>query len=191
MKTAILIAAAGASTRLERPKQLLKYKNKNLLQYMIDECLAFGDADIFVALGANGMEIEKLLDLSNCIVLHNPDWERGLGNTIAFGVSQIKREYREIILVLGDQVYFTQNNLMDLMKKRKVSDADIIVSRYQDGQGPPVLFDVSLRTKLEALEGDNGAKSIIKSGNYKIDFVDFHLGNLDVDSREDLHLLNL
>lgn len=142
-------------------------------------------------LGANGELIESQLSGHDIRIVRNPSWEQGMANSIAFGVSQIKKKFKQVIIVMGDQVYFKANVLHDLMQKRKASDSHIIVSRYLEGQGPPVLFDHRYTSDLLLLNGDDGAKSVIKANIGQVKYVKFLQGHLDIDTEEDLHLLNI
>ncbi len=189
-KTAIVILAAGASMRLGQPKQLLPFQDQLLLDYIIDECLSFSAENIFVVLGANK---EKIENSSQCLaevkVLINENWKDGLSSSIALATEKLALQYEQIIFVLGDQLFFTSDILRQLIFQKTHSKADIIFSKYQEGQGPPILFDKKTFEDLKNLKGDIGAKELIFSDIYSTASIRFEKGNLDVDTKEDLYLL--
>ncbi len=84
-KIAILILAAGSSSRMGSPKQLLKWKNSNLLGHTISKATQLKVDEIILVLGANSDKIISEIDAKNVKVLINPNWKLGLGSSISAG----------------------------------------------------------------------------------------------------------
>ena len=82
----LVILAAGASTRLGKPKQLLKYKGKNLLQNAIDAATGSTVASVVVVLGANAADVSKNIDKSKTRVLVNTEWEEGMAASVSMSM---------------------------------------------------------------------------------------------------------
>ncbi|MFK7949259.1 MAG: NTP transferase domain-containing protein [Saprospiraceae bacterium] len=189
MKTAILIIAAGASRRLGQPKQLLNYKNTFLLNYIIQECKAGEIGDIYVVLGANQEQIKS--KLSNDIsIFINDNWQKGMGNSIAFGMQNIiNKDYDSVIIAVGDQPFFSRTILQSIIGKQSNTNSSIVISKYEKGRGTPCFFNENLFSELIQLKGDIGAKPIIKKYKHQVEMIDFPKGNIDIDTIDDLKYL--
>src|SRR6478672_7716742 len=86
---AVIILAAGSSSRLGRPKQLLAYKGKTLLQHAIDSAKATKAKQILVVLGAVKELINNQIDDKGIVRVDNPNWESGLASSIKAGINAL------------------------------------------------------------------------------------------------------
>lgn len=188
MRFSILIIAAGSSSRLGQPKQLLLYKDGNLLSHTIDACRESEIGNIHLVLGANHEAILKETDTSNCQVHINPNWQNGMGNSIAFGIKQIKENIDGIIITMADQPFLKKEHLKQLIQKQS---SGIVLSKYEEGKGPPTFFSNDYFEELSNLSGDDGAKTVIKKHQSFVQSVQFPKGNIDIDTEEDLKYLKL
>ncbi len=186
-KYAILILAAGSSSRLGRPKQLIKFGKGNLLSNTIDIVSSIDNADVHIILGAYAEEILAKIDTSYPIHI-NPNWVRGMGNSISFAVDQIKHiEYDALILTVCDQPYLEASHFVQLIELYEAdSEAEIIISKYEFGGGPPSLFSRKYFDQLSNLDGEEGAKSVVTSFKEKNQHIHFDKGHIDIDTEEDL-----
>lgn len=184
---AIIILAAGRSARLGSPKQLLSYRGKTLLQHSIDTALESQASPILVVLGSGKDTIEKELTQSQIFILENSCWESGMASSISCGINNLKiiaPESEAAILMVCDQPFVNATLLNDLINKHKKSGQYIVASSYENTMGTPALFHKSLFSELSALEGESGAKSLIKKYNQQTGFVSFDQGSIDIDTRE-------
>uniref|UniRef100_UPI00404A1FC8 nucleotidyltransferase family protein n=1 Tax=Daejeonella sp. TaxID=2805397 RepID=UPI00404A1FC8 len=184
---AVIILAAGKSARLGSPKQLLSYRDKTLLQHSIDTALESQASLILVVLGSEKDTIEKELNQSQIFILENSSWESGMASSISCGINNLKiiaPESEAAILMVCDQPFVNATLLNDLINKHKESGQSIVASSYADTLGTPALFHKSLFSELSALEGESGAKSLIKKYNQQTGFVSFDQGSIDIDTRE-------
>jgi molybdenum cofactor cytidylyltransferase len=189
MSIAILVIAAGASRRLGQAKQLLRHRNTFLLHYILDECVVSRLGDVHLVLGANRAQIQTKIDL-NIPIYFNNDWSEGMGKSIAFGMQQImQKNYDGVIVTVGDQPFFDQYILKELVLKQKEKQAKIVISTYSKGAGTPCYFDKSLFAELCQLRSDIGAKPIIKKYHHLVERIDFPKGHIDIDTTADLKYL--
>ena len=70
-KIAILILAAGESSRMGKPKQLLKWKDSNLVNYSISKAIQLSPKNVFVVLGCNFEQIKNEIQENNITILEN------------------------------------------------------------------------------------------------------------------------
>jgi len=189
---AIIILAAGRSARLGSPKQLLNYRGKTLLQHSIDTALESQASPVIVILGSVKETIEKQLDQTQIIILENTAWESGMASSISYGINKLNTiapDSEAAILMVCDQPYVSASLLNELINKHLESGQSIIASSYENTLGTPALFHKSLFSELSALEGESGAKSLIKKYNLQTRSVSFDQGSIDIDTRE--NYLNL
>ncbi len=187
MNPTIIILAAGASSRLGKAKQLLVYKNKTLLRHTIDEAEK-AKAQIIVVLGANEMDIKKELADAKIDVVYNNNWQQGMATSINAGLKKALENNPELancIICVCDQPYVSADLFKQLMDKKEETGKKIIASAYAGTLGTPVLFDKTYFEDLLQLQGDEGAKKIVKNSSEDIASVDFEMGRIDIDLSTD------
>lgn len=188
----IVILAAGASTRLGEPKQLLKYNDVTLMQHALDEALAAGAQKVFVVLGSGGEEIAGQINKKQANILFNKNWEEGIASSIREGLQQsllLSANVDVLILMVCDQPYVNAALLKNLVNEYIESGKPIVASQYKDTLGTPVLFHKSFFPQLLKLKGDNGAKKILMDNRDHVQAVRFPLGDIDIDNMADYQML--
>ena len=190
MRIAILLIAAGSSSRLGQPKQLLPYREKTLLGNSIQVCLDSQLGEVHLILGANQAAILEKVETEGCQIHINPNWQEGMSTSIAFGVRQIlDKNYDGLIISVADQPFLEKEHLIQLIENYKQQQKSIILSQYEEGKGPPTFFEKKHLEELAILAGDDGAKAVIKKHLSQVSFVSFLRGNIDVDEKADIKWL--
>jgi molybdenum cofactor cytidylyltransferase len=190
LKTGIIILAAGGSSRLGRPKQLLDYKGKTLLQTVINEALETSCRPVITVLGANAKEIASQHDQVNFVI--NESWENGMASSIVAGLSTMIRnnsEIESIIIAVADQAFIKMINFNHLIEKQKETGKNIIASTYAGTVGTPALFKKDYFEALLSLTGAEGAKKILKQYPQDVETVVFERGEIDIDTETDYNNL--
>lgn len=185
---AIIILAAGSSSRLGSPKQLLMFEGKSLLQRAIDEAIASGIGDAVVITGANHDRIVSSLSGSKADFIYNKRWQQGMASSMQTGLSALLAKYPDldtVIVILCDQPYVSSMLLRELLAKRKTTDKGIIACEYKDTLGVPVLFSRAYFDALLSLKGTEGAKKIIAANVEDTDSIHFAQGAVDIDTKDD------
>jgi molybdenum cofactor cytidylyltransferase len=192
-QVAIVILAAGTSSRLGRPKQLEIVHDKSLLNHTIDIALATSIEKIVVVLGARFDEIKEHIKGKNVTCVENKSWSLGLSTSIIYGLDWILENnlnINKIIFMVCDQPYIHNELLTSLINTQIKTQLPIVASEYSGIKGIPALFDKSMFGLLKELTGDSGAGKIIKKYPNLVASVPFEKGVVDIDCDEDLTKLN-
>ena len=189
MKVGVYILAAGASRRLGQPKQLLRFKNSTLLNHVIVTCQRAGFEIVNVILGAHHEKIiPSIPEVAN--VLINNNWKFGMATSIHLAIENISNENEGILLLVGDQPGLSVEVLLNMKQEIMANPLGIISSEYREGFGPPVFFNKRFFNELKSLQGDKGAKDLIKREQNEVTYISFPTGNIDIDTEGDLQELS-
>ena len=191
-KTGIIILAAGNSSRLGRPKQLLPYQGKTLLSHVVAEALTASLQPVVVVTGAYHVEIEDTLRVLRVDFAYNPDWETGMASGIVAGLRKAlstEPHLPRVIVAVCDQPHISAELFRALVEKYSVSGKGLIACRYSETLGTPVLFEQRYFTELSVLSGEAGAKQLLKRHPDDVATVPFPMGHVDIDTEEDLSSL--
>ncbi|MHA4895402.1 nucleotidyltransferase family protein [Pedobacter sp. PWIIR3] len=192
MSTGIIILAAGSSSRLGKPKQLLVFRGKTLLQNVSNTALNTSCRPIVVVLGAYAEEISKIHHHPDITYVVNHNWQEGMSSSIATGISEMlhqQPDLEDIIITVADQAFIDSQIFDGLLQRRIQTSKTIIACQYGDTIGTPVLFNKTLYHQLLALTGDQGAKKIIAAQPDQLSLIEFPLGHIDIDTAEDFSKL--
>lgn len=182
-----ILLAAGASTRMGCVKLLLPWKNSTLLEHSIEQ-LKESEIDLFVVvLGANQDIIREKVNFDGIDVVVNSQWQKGMATSIASGVSFLlkkKPEIQSILVALADQPLLDYKYYNNLIDKILISKNKIVASSYSKELGVPAIFDRDYFDNLLDLEGNQGARSLLRGGSVKVTPVNAGELALDLDTRE-------
>jgi molybdenum cofactor cytidylyltransferase len=180
-----IVLAAGASTRMGVPKQLLRYRGKNLLQSVLDEARMSACFEIAVVLGAHAPSIAARVDTTDVATLVNDRWREGKATSIACGIEWAMQRGADGALVMAcDQPRLTSAHLNELIG-RFLRTGEMVASAYEGSAGAPLLFPRSaFADLLEERRGPEGGAERIHDIR-RIATVDWPDGAFDVDTRED------
>ncbi|WP_242205753.1 nucleotidyltransferase family protein [Aestuariivivens insulae] len=194
---ALVILAAGASTRMGTPKQLLQWGEYSLILHTIKTALKTKSKEIIVVLGANYAIIKKEIEHLPITILDHKQWAQGLASSIAFASNYVKQQTIKpdgLLITLADQPLVSSEYLNTLISNFSTGKKQIIATFYQNGtQGVPVLFDASYLVQLSQLKGDLGAKALLKKNQVFVKILNCAFKNVDLDTLEDyknLHTQN-
>ncbi len=186
---AVVILAAGASNRMNEPKQLLKWGNSTLLGSTIEKAIKLNANKVVVVLGANYLLINKTIEQSKITILNNENWKNGLGNSIAFAVKHIlqtKIKADAILFMLADQPFIEVDFLNAMINQFQVEKQSILATSYNDKKyGVPAIFDKTYFEELSLLNDDNGAKHLLIKYKASVKILIPKSENIDLDTIQD------
>lgn len=187
----IIILAAGASTRLGRPKQLLEYNNSTLVRHAIDEAVKSNIGEVIIVLGAGAESISPAIESSKVTVVNNNEWQEGIASSIRHGINSVNADVEGVLLMVCDQPYVDASVLQSIITAHERTGKPIVACQYRDTAGTPVFFHRSFFDRLTDLQGDTGAKMIIMKNPGKVELVPFFRGEIDIDTNKDYNSLIL
>ena len=164
-KIPILLLAAGSSSRMGQPKQLLPWGSQTLIDHQIQILLKTGNP-VNVVLGSNSNLVIPVIEKYDVNIVINTDWESGMGSSISLGISEIIQKYPDangVLITLLDQPLITTSYIEKMLETYQPGSQQILVSRSASGwTGVPVIFDKCYFKELSELKNQEGAKKIVK-----------------------------
>jgi len=190
---ALVLLAAGGSSRLGLPKQLLDYQGRPLLRRAAETALASKCSPVIVVLGAEVQACAAALHGLPVEIVVNRDWREGLASSIRAGLNYLEAKNFQpaaAILSVADQPHLTAALLDSLIQQHRASGKKIAAAQYASVPGPPALFAASLFPQLLTLHGDEGARRVLVANPGEVLLVPFPDGSLDVDTPADYEKLS-
>ena len=181
----IVILAAGASTRMGTPKQLLCYQERTLLRHTIEVAIASICRPIVVVLGAYAQLIKSDISQLSIQIVENLQWNEGISSSIEVGIQELKTsspDVEAVIVTLCDQPFISTEIINQLALTYHSTNQPIIACEYAETLGVPALFSDRLFSELMTLIGDEGAKQIIKKHSQEVFSISFPEGATDIDT---------
>jgi molybdenum cofactor cytidylyltransferase len=183
-----LVLAAGASSRLGQPKQLLPYHWTTLLDATLNVARECGFDQLLVTVGGAAQEVRNTIDFTGVEVIENVAYTTGCSSSISAAISAVDPRTTGLILMLGDQP-----GVSPAAVRRLIADAaesPLGVCHYSDGRGHPFWFHRDVFADLLTLHGDKAVWKLLESGRYPV--ADVEIDGpvpLDVDTWNDYKAL--
>jgi molybdenum cofactor cytidylyltransferase len=191
-RCAAIVLAAGASTRLGQPKQLLSIEDECLLHRTVRLAIEAGCSPLYVVLGFEAESMRaSLADLQIESVL-NPAWQEGMGSSLRAGMHAVLKSERQpdaVLLLVCDQPRLSASHLRALLAfhSAEISPQPALTASIYAGKGGvPAVFSSELFAELEQCSGDRGARDLIEAHSGKIQGIPWPAGAFDIDRPEDL-----
>jgi len=195
MKVVAIVLAAGASTRMGQPKQLLLYNGVSLLLRAVNAALDSDCEEVIVVLGANAVDFQSEISETRAHTVINHDWEEGMGSSIRCGLKRaegLQPEASAVLLMLCDQALIQAESIDRLIDGHRKKRPLITASEYETGgelvHGVPAIFSRVVFPELASLAGPAGAKSVITRHKDRALFIPMPEAALDLDTFSEYEL---
>lgn len=188
----VVILAAGASTRMGTPKQLLEVAGQPLLVHAVEAALTSPAWPVVVVLGANAEKIRPALASLPVLITENPAWSEGMASSIRAGVTTLQQFSRHLdaaVIALCDQPAFSADTIAQLVAAQRATGRSIVAARYAGRHGAPALFLHEHFATLAHLTGEEGARALLNDPTDRIASVDLPALALDLDTPDDFAAL--
>ncbi|MEF3273292.1 MAG: nucleotidyltransferase family protein [Chloroflexus sp.] len=193
MKIAGLLLAAGQSSRMGQPKQLLIWQGQPLVARIAQQALASQLVDLTVVVGAHEEQVREALRELPLTIVTNPDYRAGLGTSLAAGLRALPSERDAAMILLVDQPLITTRLINELVAAyRTRPDAAALIPVYQGQRGNPVIIAAALFAELQTLRNDTGARAVFHRYTDRIIWYEVNdpAVIIDVDTPEAWQALN-
>jgi molybdenum cofactor cytidylyltransferase len=157
-----IVLAAGASSRMGRPKMLLPLGARTLLSTVAAALLDAGLRSVVVVLGCDAENVRAAAGLPEDPRLRlvvNDEWRSGMASSLRRGLEECG-EAAAALVALGDQAGLTADRVRRIVSAWR-PDAPLVVPTHNSRAGHPVLFARSLWDELRALSGDVGGRDVV------------------------------
>jgi molybdenum cofactor cytidylyltransferase len=183
-----LVLAAGSSSRLGQPKQLLAYRGTTLLDATLNVARTCGFDQLLVTVGGASDDVRRIVDFSGIEIVENVAYTTGCSSSISAAIAAVDASADGLVLMLGDQPDVTPETARRLVAE--ASESPLGVCRYSDGRGHPFWFHRGVFDDLLTLHGDKAVWKLLESGRYPV--TDVEIAGpvpLDVDTWDDYEAL--
>lgn len=193
-RLSLVFAAAGMSNRMGVQKQLMRLSDgRSLAEFSLANYLKIGFSEIKAVIGSSRTEVEGALsrfDDPRISFIFNPDYEKGLGTSVAAGVRALSEDSDGCMIALADMPYVTSSMLESLVSCWEKDIKKIAAPCFEGRRGNPVIFPKSCFEELACLSGDRGGASVIKSRPELLYLAEMDNGGFlkDIDFLDEWHI---
>lgn len=190
---AVVILAAGRSSRMGRAKQLVAVDGEVMVRRAVRVALASGAAEVVLVTGAYRDEVAAAIaDLvdgaaGRLRLVHNAKWEAGQAGSMQVGLGAVSAKCGAAIFLPVDQPYMEAQLLLELAAAWQ--EGAMLAAPVVEGEvrGAPALFDRALWPELLQVRGDVGGRGVLRAHAGEVRRVGAPASWLrDVDTPEDL-----
>jgi molybdenum cofactor cytidylyltransferase len=185
----VVLLAAGPSSRLGTPKQLLLFRGLPLIRHLALEACASQATRIVIVLGSQSDTIRPLLHDLRVEVVINEQWNEGMASSLRAGVEAATRDASAVLLLVCDQPFVTTGLIDKYIHLHRTDPNTLIAAAYSGTIGVPALFPKRWMAELLQLHGDRGAKTILETYRNELATIPFEDGAIDIDTVDDLKKL--
>ena len=185
----VMVMAAGAATRYGSAKQLARLPSGcTLVRHAALTALETG-LPVQIVIGAHGELVRAELVGLELAIVDATEWWRGVGRSIAQGIDALIARVDKptsVLLTLADLPQVRAGDLSRLADLHRASPDRLLVSGFGENRGPPCLFPADCLPALQALEGDEGARAVLKANASRVTAVPLEAAGFDIDRPSDL-----
>ncbi len=186
----VVLLAAGPSTRLGQPKQLVEVGGECLVSHAARLALSLDPTFVTVVTGCEADRIEAELEQLPVGVVYNRNWSSGMGASINCGVRSIHKGVEGVLVMVCDQWRLEESDLERLFSAWSSDISRIVVASWKEEtafvSGPPVIFPRKLIPELKSMQENRGARQLIDRYMDLVDYVEMENAAHDLDRPEDL-----
>jgi molybdenum cofactor cytidylyltransferase len=158
-----VVLAAGRSTRMGEPKQLLRLGKSTVLEQTLDNILGARVDDVVLVLGSSAEIIRRQVPASTfegLKVVVNEAYGQGMASSLREGLSALDPQIDAALIVLADQPFVRPETFGRIVDRYRRSEAEIVIPTHKGSRGNPVLLDRAVFPEIMALDGDIGCRAI-------------------------------
>ena len=156
-----VILAAGESTRTgDQNKLLLEFENDVLATHAVDAALGSMVQEVHIVTGYQRDRLAAALGNRPVYFIHNANYHTGIGSSIVCAIKNLSADVEGVILCLADMPWVRAHHL-DALIDRFTGDA-VCAPYFESQRGHPILFPKRWFARLMTLQGDSGARFLLR-----------------------------
>ena len=180
-----MILAAGNSSRMGEPKMLLPWGKLSVLEAVLETAMSINASEVYLVAGAESKSLEEVANKYGIKLIENPQWERGMGHSLACGVALAQNcDPEGIMVLLADMPTVQTATLNGLIETFKQTKADIVCTKYPQLQAVPAIFRKNIFARLTHLDGEVGAKQLFQLRDITVASYAIESAYEDIDTPE-------
>jgi molybdenum cofactor cytidylyltransferase len=158
-----MILAAGESTRMGKPKLLLPFGNKTIIETIIDKVIPSKVDKILIVLGSDWEKVEEKIKKFSVKTTVNPNFKKGMLSSVQWGFKALPENTRAVLVLLGDQPAISTAILDKIIDAYQTTKKGIVLPVYKKERGHPVLIDLKYKGEVESLSHKIGLRGLVYS----------------------------
>ncbi len=185
-----VVLAAGRSSRLGVPKQLLPYRDTTLLGATVAVACCCPFDQLIVTLGGAAEQVLATVGLDGAETVVIDDFGAGCASSLRVALGRVTPQAAGIVLMLGDQPGVRPSTVTRLISEREANP--VAVCRYSDGIGHPFWLGREMFGELSRLHGDKGVWKLVERAGETESLTEVPIDTaipLDVDTWDDYERL--
>lgn len=156
-----VILAAGESKRMGKPKLLLPFGNRTIIETVVTNVVASGVDGALVVVGAHKEKMLEKIGHYPVKTAFNPEYKRGMLSSVLCGFRSLPPHIRAVLFVLGDQPAISKEIMNKIIDAYKKSGKGIVLPVYRKKRGHPVIIDMKYKKEVEKLSADIGLRGTV------------------------------
>jgi molybdenum cofactor cytidylyltransferase len=183
-----VVLAAGESRRMGRPKQLLPFGERTILERVVDTLLAAGIGEVVVVLGHLADRVRVVLGDRPVRAVVNESYRQGMLSSVKCGVRAIGVEYDAVLFALGDQPHIESVVVNEVIRAYRAGNAGMVIPRYGAKKGHPIIINLQkYREAILNLPEDGGLNALMQEHADDVRLIDVATEDIirDIDVPDD------
>lgn len=162
---AAIVAAAGRSTRMGAPKQLLPWQGTTVLGAVVRNLAGAGAQPVVCVVGHRRDDMIAALADAPAVAVANPHYLQGeMLSSYQAGVRYLQDADTTVagaLLALGDQPHIPVDVLAAVLAQARQTPGQLVIPRYQERRGHPIYLPAALWPELLALGHDDTLRTLV------------------------------
>lgn len=158
-----VILAAGESRRMGKPKLLLPYGEKTIIETVVERVVSSKVDGTLVILGSERETIEEKIKNFPVKIVLNPEFRSGMLSSVQCGFKTVPEDTRAVLVVLGDQPAISSDIIDVLVEAYQKTGKGIVLPVYEKERGHPVIIDMKYKQEVLELSPDVGLRGTVYS----------------------------
>ena len=158
-----LVLAAGTSSRLGAPKQLLPWCGTTLLEWVVRQAENSPLDEVIVIVGHESAAVRHRVGFERARIVEAPDFHEGCSASIRAGLEEVSPNAEAAVLILGDQPGIQSAALAAVIDGWRNIQSPVVRISYRGQSGHPVLLSKTIFDEIRELHGDKGVWRLLEA----------------------------